>query len=66
MCARKAADVLAVAVTLLLLPIAALAFDESKYPDMQGQWARPSGIGADGLIWPVKKGQARPDLRHFE
>ena len=50
----------------LSLPIAALVFDESKYPDMQGQWARPSGIGADGLIWPVKKGQARPDLRHFE
>jgi len=23
-------------------------------------------IGADGLMWPVKKGQARPDLRHFE
>ena len=23
-------------------------------------------IGADGLLMPVRKGQARPDLRHFE
>jgi hypothetical protein len=29
----------------LTVPIAALAFDESKYPDFQGQWGRPKGIG---------------------
>jgi hypothetical protein len=29
----------------LALPFAAKAFDESKYPDMQGQWSRPLGIG---------------------
>ncbi len=23
-------------------------------------------VGADGLLMPVRKGQARPDLRHFE
>jgi hypothetical protein len=23
-------------------------------------------IGADGLLWPAKKGQARPDLKHFQ
>ena len=29
----------------LAVPAAALAFDESKYPDLQGQWSRPSGTG---------------------
>jgi hypothetical protein len=29
----------------LSIPIAAFAFDESKYPDMQGQWERSKGIG---------------------
>jgi hypothetical protein len=23
-------------------------------------------IGADDLMWPTKKGQPRPDLRHFD
>jgi hypothetical protein len=27
------------------MPIMAQAFDESKYPDFQGQWSRPKGIG---------------------
>src|SRR6266481_877188 len=29
----------------LALPVAAKAFDETKYPDMQGQWSRPPGTG---------------------
>ena len=29
----------------LALPIAANAADDSKYPDMQGQWTRPPGVG---------------------
>jgi len=28
-----------------VMPIAAQALDDTKYPDMQGQWARPAGIG---------------------
>ena len=41
---RKAMGAVLLAV-VLALPVAALAFDESKYPDMQGQWSRPRGVG---------------------
>jgi hypothetical protein len=45
----------------LVLPVAALAFDESKYPDMQGQWSRPRGVG---IQWdpskPPGRGQQPP------
>jgi hypothetical protein len=38
----------------LVLPVAATAFDESKYPDMQAQWSRPPGVG---IQWdPSKRG----------
>ncbi len=38
----------------LLTPMAgAYAFDETKYPDMQAQWARPTGVG---IQWdPTKR-----------
>jgi hypothetical protein len=46
------AIMLAVAVAL---PVTALAFDESKYPDMQAQWSRPRGVG---IQWdPTKPGR---------
>jgi hypothetical protein len=32
-------------VLTFVMPIAAQALDDTKYPDMQGQWARPAGIG---------------------
>jgi hypothetical protein len=39
----------------LALPVAATAFDESKYPDMQAQWSRPPGVG---IQWdPTKPGR---------
>jgi len=39
---------------LLALPVAAKAFDGSKYPDMQAQWSRPRGTG---IQWdPAKPG----------
>jgi hypothetical protein len=38
----------------LMLPVAATALDESKYPDMQAQWSRPPGVG---IQWdPSKRG----------
>src|SRR5579872_7101359 len=36
----------------LMLPVAALAHDESKYPDMQAQWSRPRGTG---IQWDPSK-----------
>jgi hypothetical protein len=40
---------------LLCVPIAgARAFDESKYPDFNGQWKRPTGIGNQ---FDISKGQ---------
>src|SRR5258707_15859088 len=38
---------------VLVLATAALAFDESKYPDFSGQWRRPPGVG---IQWdPARK-----------
>ena len=36
----------------MALPIAAQALDESKYPDIQGQWSRPRGTG---IQWDPSK-----------
>ena len=40
---------------------AALAFDESKYPEFRGQWFRPAGVGVQ---WdsskPLGRGQQAP------
>jgi hypothetical protein len=36
---------LVVAAELVLMASTAAAFDDSKYPDLSGQWRRPSGIG---------------------
>jgi hypothetical protein len=36
----------------MALPIAAQAYDESKYPDIQGQWTRPRGTG---IQWDPSK-----------
>src|SRR6202035_1473184 len=41
----------------LAVPIAANAFDESKYPDMQAQWSRPRGTG---IQWDPSKPPGRP------
>jgi hypothetical protein len=40
-----ACGAIALAAALALTIAGAQAFDESKYPDMQGQWARPPGTG---------------------
>jgi hypothetical protein len=57
---RKAMGAVLLAMALAL-PVAALAFDESKYPDMQGQWSRPRGVG---IQWdpskPPGRGQQPP------
>ncbi len=58
-CNAMGARVLA---AVLVLPVAARAFDESKYPDMQAQWSRPPGVG---IQWdPSKRGglPQRPPL----
>lgn len=51
----------------LCIPIAAQAFDESKYPDMQGQWARPKGIG---IQWdpthPLGRAQQPPLTAEYQ
>src|SRR3984957_2003339 len=36
----------------MALPVAAQAFDESTYPDIQGQWTRPRGTG---IQWDPSK-----------
>jgi hypothetical protein len=41
----------------LALPVAAKAFDESKYPDMQAQWSRPPG---SGIQWDPTKPRGLP------
>jgi hypothetical protein len=42
----------------LLMPMAgARGFDEAKYPDMQGQWGRPQGVG---IQWDPTKPIGRP------
>src|SRR5437879_8601950 len=42
---------------VLCVPIAgARAFDESKYPDFNGQWRRPTGVGNQ---FDTSKGQGR-------
>src|ERR1700686_3115568 len=51
---RMGAIILAAA---LVLPVAAKAFDESKYPDMQAQWSRPPGTG---IQWDPSKPGGRP------
>ena len=45
----------------LAVPGAALAFDESKYPDLQGQWSRPPGTGIQAdPSKPPGRGQQPP------
>jgi len=51
----------AVFAAALAWPLAAQAFDESKYPDFSGQWMRPKGVG---IQWdqtkPLGRGQEAP------
>jgi hypothetical protein len=51
----------AVVTAFMMSAVAAWAFDESKYPDMQGQWARPAGTG---IQWdptkPIGRAQQPP------
>ena len=57
-CNLTAAVMLAAA---LAVPGAALAFDESKYPDLQGQWSRPPGTGIQAdPSKPPGRGQQPP------
>src|SRR6202795_3146715 len=45
----------------LALPVVALAHDESKYPDMQGQWSGPRAPGIQGApSKPGGRGQQPP------
>jgi hypothetical protein len=41
---RKAVGALALTSALLMMMSAAQAFDDSKYPDWNGQWRRPPGV----------------------
>jgi hypothetical protein len=41
---RKAVGALALTAALLMIMGAAQAFDDSKYPDWNGQWRRPPGV----------------------
>src|ERR1700678_4398222 len=54
---RGAIGAMAVVAALAMPVAAARAFDESKYPDMQGQWARPAGTG---IQWDPTKPIGRP------
>ena len=57
-CNLTAAVMLAAA---LAVPGAALAFDEFKYPDLQGQWSRPPGTGIQAdPSKPPGRGQQPP------
>src|SRR6266571_6460486 len=42
---QSALRAVAIAVTLTMASTAAVAFDETKYPDWSGQWMRPPGVG---------------------
>jgi hypothetical protein len=53
---RKAMSAIILAAALAM-PIAANAFDESKYPDIQAQWSRPRGTG---IQWDPSKPPGRP------
>jgi hypothetical protein len=58
-----------------LPPAGADACDDSKYPDLKGQWRRTRldaiqevqkiFLSADVLLMPAKKNQPPPDLRDF-
>ena len=64
----------AIAVVLALGATTAEALDDSKYPDLKGQWVRAPGGGArydwsklhaDGHLMPARKDQPPPDLKYF-
>src|ERR1700674_783447 len=46
----------------LVMPLApAAAFDETKYPDLSGQWRKPSGVGNQwGQTKPLGRAQQPP------
>ena len=52
---RSSIGAIALAVTLAATIGGARAFDESKYPDFNGQWKRPPGIAMSVI----------PDLRQL-
>jgi hypothetical protein len=58
---RSAVGAITVAAALVL-PLAAHAFDESKYPDIQGQWSRPRSTG---IQWDPSKPGGRPQQPPF-
>jgi len=53
---------------LLCAPLAsAFAFDDSKYPDFNGQWTRPPGIGNQfDISKPKDRGQQVPLTPEFQ
>jgi hypothetical protein len=64
---RASIGVIAVAVALAADGGAALAFDESRYPDWSGQWTRPRGIATQ---WdqdkPAGLGQKAPLVPEYQ
>jgi hypothetical protein len=64
---RASINVIAVAVALAAGGGAALAFDESKYPDWSGQWTRPRGLATQ---WdqgkPAGLGQGAPLIPEYQ
>src|SRR5215510_14375418 len=59
MCNRLSAGSIALATALIIKSGAALAFDETKYPDLAGQWHRIGGTQWDPSK-PRSRGQQAP------
>jgi hypothetical protein len=73
---RRLIGAISLATALVLSSAAARAFDETKYPDLRGQWIRigpgqydsgkPPGPGQQAPLTPLRKGQPTPDLKYFK
>ena len=56
---RSAIGAISLAVVLCVPIAGARAFDDAKYPDFNGQWKRPPGIGNQ---FDTSKGQGRAQI----
>ena len=64
---RAGATIASCLAALLTFTAAAVAFDDSKYPDWGGQWKRPRGVGTQwDQTKPSGVGQQAPLTREFQ